>query len=181
MANTVVERSEQLYEFLLKLYPENFRQEFAEEMQFIFSEQLKETYGLKGNVGILHIWLRTSIDFCKSLMTQHIEQQKGNRSMKQNKSDIMMSNAIFGWIAVTTLGVLTVPFLAMQFSNEVNWGVFDFVIIGVLLFGAGSTFVLVARKVPQKNHRVLLALGFLAAVLYIWAELAVGIFTNLGS
>ena len=43
-----------------------------------------------------------------------------------------------------------------------------------------SLFVLVARKVPG---RLLLPIGglFLLGFLYLWAELAVGIFTGLGS
>ena len=34
----------------------------------------------------------------------------------------------------------------MQFTDEVNWDVADFVIFGVLLFGVGITYELAARK-----------------------------------
>lgn len=94
--------------------------------------------------------------------------------------NLIMRNAVFAWIALGTCLVLLVPLLAMQFTAEVNWNVMDFVIMGVLVFGTGSLFVLAARKVPR---RLWLALGVVFAVgfLYVWAELAVGIFTHLGS
>ena len=52
--------------------------------------------------------------------------------------------------------------------------------MGVLLFGMASLFVLAARQAARK-HRMLIGVIFVAAFLCIWAELAVGIFTNLGS
>jgi hypothetical protein len=52
--------------------------------------------------------------------------------------------------------------------------------MGVLLFGMTSLFVLVARRVPARR-RVVVGGLFLLAFLYVWAELAVGVVTNLGS
>ena len=80
------------------------------------------------------------------------------------------------YFALATLAVLAVPAIAMQFSEDVQWGPFDFAIIGILLFGAGFLYELVARKVTSRTHRVALGLGFLVAVGVIWVELAVGIF-----
>jgi len=57
---------------------------------------------------------------------------------------------MFAWIALGTGFVLPVPLIAMQVTEEVNWGILDFVIMGALLFSAGSIFVLVARKMPRK-------------------------------
>lgn len=62
----------------------------------------------------------------------------------------------------------------MQFTSEVDWDVTDFTIMGILLFGAGSLFVLVARVTPRK-YRTFLGFAVLAAFLFIWAHLAVGI------
>ena len=67
----------------------------------------------------------------------------------------------------------------MQFSNEVVWTISDFIIAGVLLFGTGALFVLTARRI--RKYRFAIGILFLTALLYVWAELAVGIFTNLGS
>jgi hypothetical protein len=100
--------------------------------------------------------------------------------MKSKKTDIIMQNKVFLWVAAATALILSIPLVAMQFTGEVDWGSEDFIVMGILLFGMGSMFVLVARVIPKK-YRLLSAIGFLFATLYIWAELAVGIFTNIGS
>ena len=100
--------------------------------------------------------------------------------MNTKPDSIISRDAVFGWIAVATGVILLIPLIAMQFTNEVNWDVFDFAVMGFLLFGTGSMFVLVSRKVPRRYWGVIGVL-FAAAFLYIWAELAVGIFTNWGS
>ncbi|HWP94212.1 MAG TPA: hypothetical protein VNL72_00555 [Gammaproteobacteria bacterium] len=86
----------------------------------------------------------------------------------------------FAWVALATGVLLLVPLLAMQFTTAVRWSVGDFVTMGVLLFSAGSAFVLIARRVPPR-YRLIAGALVLAMLLYVWAELAVGIFTNLGS
>ena len=72
--------------------------------------------------------------------------------------------------------LLLIPLIGMQFSSEVNWSLLDFIVMGVLLLGAGLTFEVVLRKVPKKNNRIALIAVILIVFLLIWAELAVGIF-----
>lgn len=100
--------------------------------------------------------------------------------MGQKDDDLILRNSIFVWIALATGAVLLVPLIAMQFTTEVNWDRTDFIVMGALLFGIASLFVLAARRVPRKR-RLLIGSVFVAVFLYVWAELAVGIFTNLGS
>ena len=99
--------------------------------------------------------------------------------MDPNHEDIFMRNSVFAWVARGTCLVLLVPLVAMQFTDEVRWDTTDFVVMGMLLLGTGSLYVLVSRKVPR-GRRVVVGLAFVAAFLYAWAELAVGLFTNLG-
>jgi len=99
--------------------------------------------------------------------------------MIEKKKDIFSQNKIFIWIAAATSFILLIPLIAMQFSDQVVWTPFDFIAAGILLFGTGSVFVFTTRKIIK--YRVALSILFLTALVYVWAELAVGIFTNLGS
>lgn len=91
-----------------------------------------------------------------------------------------MQNNIFR-IALGTAFMLLIPLVAMQFTDEVNWNEADFIVMGVLVFGTGLMFDLIMKKVRNNTYRVVIGVALLAAFLYIWAELAVGIFTDLGS
>jgi hypothetical protein len=62
-------------------------------------------------------------------------------------------------VALVTACVLLVPLVAMQITDEVDWGVADFVLAGVLLGGTGLLLELAARK-PGK-------LAYLAAAIAI--------------
>jgi uncharacterized membrane protein SirB2 len=86
----------------------------------------------------------------------------------------------FGLLALLTGLVLLVPLTAMQFSPEVVWTGSDFVIMGLLVYLVGSLFIIGARRLPRRHWRTLgIALGVL--FVYLWAELAVGVFTHIGS
>jgi predicted Kef-type K+ transport protein len=91
-----------------------------------------------------------------------------------------MRNSVFAWIAIATIVVLLIPFAAMQLTSEVQWGIMDFIVMGFIVFVSGTVFVVAARKIPQRYWWVL---GGIVAValFYVWAELAVGIFTSLGN
>lgn len=72
--------------------------------------------------------------------------------------------------------ILTIPFIAMQFTKEVNWTLSDFLIIGILLFLTAFTIDLVLKKVKTFKSRLIIVSVILIALILIWAEMAVGIF-----
>lgn len=72
--------------------------------------------------------------------------------------------------------LLLIPFVAMQFTNDVNWSLMDFMIAGILLFGTSLVIELVLRKVKSTKHRLLISGIILLLLFLLWAELAVGIF-----
>ncbi len=87
-----------------------------------------------------------------------------------------MKNQRLIGILLTVAILLFIPLIAMQFTNEVDWSVFDFAIAGFLLLGTGLLCELVLRTVSKPGHRVLICAAILIALFLVWAELAVGIF-----
>ena len=78
-------------------------------------------------------------------------------------------------VALGTALLLMVPLVAMQFTDEVDWSVIDFIIAGALLFGTGTLFVLVVRASENIIYKCAMALAIGATFLMIWANLAVGL------
>lgn len=79
-------------------------------------------------------------------------------------------------IIITIALLLLVPFFAMQFTNEVNWNLYDFIVAGGLLLCTGLTGELVLRAVKKTVYRVVLIATILLLLLIVWVEIAVGIF-----
>jgi len=80
----------------------------------------------------------------------------------------------FGRIALIVLSILLIPLIAMQFTNEVNWGLLDFFIAAILLFTTGIILDFLIRK--KIKYKSVLLLVIVITFMLIWAELAVGIF-----
>ncbi len=79
-------------------------------------------------------------------------------------------------ILIVVAVILTIPLVAMQFTTEVNWSLFDFVVAGILLLGTSLVIELILRNVKLLNHRILLSVIVLFILFLVWAELAVGLF-----
>ena len=77
------------------------------------------------------------------------------------------------WAAITVI-LLTIPLTAMFLTNEVDWGVFDFLVMGVLLFSFGMVLELIGRK--TRRFKIIWIALVILTFLLIWAELCVGIF-----
>ncbi|WP_426490354.1 hypothetical protein [Hymenobacter sp. 102] len=78
-------------------------------------------------------------------------------------------------VAAVTGFLLLVPLVAMQFTAEVNWTLSDFVFAAVVLFGAGATFVLIARAATNNTYRLAAGVAVLAGLMLVWANAAVGL------
>ena len=97
--------------------------------------------------------------------------------MKHYNHEIMTpQNKRLKGIVISITLLLSLPLVFMQFKNEVNWTLSDFIVAAALLFGTGLIIEFVLRKVKKKEHRILLSLIIVALLILIWAELAVGIF-----
>ncbi len=72
--------------------------------------------------------------------------------------------------------LLIIPLIAMQLTDEVEWSLFDFIIMGTLLLITGLMGEIIFKKVKKYKHRVILYVVVAIIFFLIWAELAVGIF-----
>ena len=79
-------------------------------------------------------------------------------------------------ILIVVAILLSIPLIAMQFTDEVSWTILDFVVMGILLLSIGFICELTIRKVSKIKHRIAIYITILVVCLLIWAELAVGIF-----
>ncbi|WKD51259.1 hypothetical protein [Microbulbifer spongiae] len=99
--------------------------------------------------------------------------------MKTGSPEIIPLKRGLLYVVLATALIVLIPLIAMQLIQEMQWDIADFMILGGITFALGSLFILVARKMPRK--KLLIGVIFLLILCYLWAELAVGIFTRLGS
>jgi len=86
-----------------------------------------------------------------------------------------MMNTRYTLIVLVSIILLLLPFIAMQFTDEVNWSFSDFAVAAVLIFGTGFLIEMVLRKIKQIKYRIVIMAALLFIFLLIWIELAVGI------
>lgn len=94
-----------------------------------------------------------------------------------------MARIVIPWkkllrVAAVTVVLLLVPLVASFFSAGVDWSAVDYVIAGLLLFGAGATFELIARRGAPSVYRFAVATAVGACLLLGWGNLAVGLIGN---
>jgi hypothetical protein len=70
---------------------------------------------------------------------------------------------------------LLLPWVAMQFTDEMNWDATDFAFAGALILGTGVTFELAARMTNNNAYRGAVGVALAAAFILIWINAAVGI------
>lgn len=86
-----------------------------------------------------------------------------------------MKNKRLFYIFSAILGLLTIPLIAMQFTDEVVWTGGDFFIMGLLLTGTGLLTELALRKIKTKRTKLIAICIVLVVFFLAFAELAVGI------
>ncbi len=75
----------------------------------------------------------------------------------------------------TALGLLALPWVAMQVTAEVAWSLRDFVLFGAMLGAACGVFELAARMSGSRMYRGAVGVAVGTAFLLVWLNLAVGL------
>jgi hypothetical protein len=99
--------SERIYGFLLEFYPKEYKEEFGDEMKYLFSESCKDAYAQAGWIGIATLWGRTSIDWLTSIVNEHLEDRKEEQSMASTRFVTLRNAALTGFLMV-------IPFVLLE-------------------------------------------------------------------
>ncbi|RZO98268.1 MAG: hypothetical protein EVA45_04135 [Flavobacteriales bacterium] len=74
------------------------------------------------------------------------------------------------------LMLLIFPLIGTILSDQVDWGILDFLIMGVILLFVGIAIAVVSQKIKHPRKRLFYNFVILLIFFLLWAELAVGIF-----
>ena len=154
-----IQRYRRWYARLLRLYSRSYYERFGESMEQTFADLLQER--AEDDRGLLGcaIWM-----FLETAAAAVRENGIPNRNVVR--------------IVLVTASILTVPLIAMQFTDEVVWDLTDFAVAGGLLLGAGLTFERVARIGGTGAYRAAVGVAVATGLLLVWMNLAVGIIGN---
>ena len=79
---------------------------------------------------------------------------------------------------ISISSLLLIPFIAMQFSDEVSWSAFDFILAAALLFSTAFFCNWIWSKVKNTKIKFVLCAVVLFVLILVWTEIAVGIFDS---
>jgi len=99
-----------------------------------------------------------------------------NHLSNTNTMEIINQNKRLVTILAIAIAILFIPLIAMNLSKDVNWTLFDFIVVGILLVGTGLTLEFILRKIKTLKHRIIFGIILFVVLFLIWAELSVGIF-----
>ena len=159
-AESSIRRYRQWYSQLLRLYPEPYQERFAEGMEQTFADLLRERTGSDAGHFSFALWM-------------FAETSAG--MVRENMNSFVLRNKNIFYMAIATACILMIPLVAMQFSDEVKWTLFDFIFAGTILFGSGLTYELIVRKRLNSSYRIAVAIGVATGLILIWINGAVGI------
>jgi hypothetical protein len=154
-----IARYRRWYRKLLCCYSRPYRERFAESMEQTFNDLCRER--AEAGRGLFGFVLWMCVETSAGIVGDNL------------RVLVMQRNIVR--IAIGTGLILLVPLVAMQFTEEVNWGVFDFVAMGGLLFGTGLTYDVVARKGGTIAYRAAVGVACAAGLLLLWVNAAAGI------
>lgn len=160
-----IRRYRHWYAKLLRLYSKPYYERFGEGMEQTFNDLLRERAEEERRFFgyALRMFIETFTGIIREKITFIIMQN--------------ITKRLTVWAVFITL-ILMIPLVAMQFTNEVNWDLTDFVVMGALLFGVSLAYELVARRSEKTVYRIAFSVGLVTAFLLFWVNGAVGIIGN---
>lgn len=100
---------ERIYRRLLRVYPADFRRDYAEPMAQLFADQLRDTRESAATAGSIRLWIRTLLDILTSALSQHMER---DRTVAHSAAPMpTISSRALGIAGVLAGVVLLAPFV----------------------------------------------------------------------
>lgn len=149
-----------LYAFLLHLYPMPYRTRYGKGMEQTFTDLLRETAEREGGLLGHALWMYG---------------ETFTEIVKLNLKNTIMHNKRIVRLMLVVVSILLIPFIAMQFSDEVVWSVGDFVVAGILLLGTGLVYEVSTRVARNGVTRAAFGVAIFTGLLLTWVNLAVGV------
>ena len=72
--------------------------------------------------------------------------------------------------------ILIIPLVGTILSDQIDWGILDFLVMGIILLIVGIALSAVSQKIKNSKKRLFYNFIIILVFFLIWAELAVGIF-----
>ncbi len=97
-----------------------------------------------------------------------------NKTLSASPNKLRLTGwRIIAWLMATLLVLL--PLIAMQFTDEVNWNLADFLVFGLLVFSIGFALEIFISKSGNTIYRIAAGLGLCGVFLLVWLSLGVGV------
>ena len=72
--------------------------------------------------------------------------------------------------------ILIIPLVGTILFDQIDWGILDFLVMGIILLILGIALSAVSQKIKNLKKRLFYNFIIILVFFLIWAELAVGIF-----
>jgi hypothetical protein len=145
--------SERVYSALVRLYPVAFRARYHEEMVRLFSDQLRDARGGRGDGGVGRLWLRSLGDLISTVAREHLRKD-GTVAQSLATFEPTRSMRLLGMLGIVGAVLLLLAFITSvpfedQALSTVRLLTFD-------LAGAAIALAFYRRQSPASPRLVLL-------------------------
>jgi hypothetical protein len=72
--------------------------------------------------------------------------------------------------------ILIIPLVGTILFDQIDWGILDFLVMGIILLIVGIALSAVSQKIKNSKKRLFYNFIIILVFFLFWAELAVGIF-----
>ncbi len=161
--NRSAARYRRFYGVLLRLYPRKFYARFSNSMEQTFADLLRER--METDERLILFLLVVFANTTASAIGEHMMELRTRKPL------------LVSMVIIPAL-ILSVPLIAMQFSDAVDWSIEDFLVAGILLTGGGIAYELIGRRTAKLAYRVAAGMTLGTMIALVWISLAVGIIGN---